>query len=113
MKQGMPEYEGHTPYEFLPQEDNPINLDAICREVVEDAIRDKQVGGSHYTDMRVQPWDVARQQTPGEVCGYHCITAIGYLMRHKSKGGLQDIKKAHHHLSELIRYFEEEDEYPW
>jgi hypothetical protein len=40
-------------------------------------------------------------------------TVNGYLGRHKLKGGLQDIKKAHHHLSELIRYFEEDEEYPW
>ena len=118
MKQGMPEYKGHTPYEFLsewtPQEDNPINLDAICREVVEDAIRDKQVGGSHYAEMEVQPWDAMRAwMSPEEYAGYQVGTCISYLARHKKKGGLQDLKKAHHHLSELLRYFEEDEEYPW
>jgi len=71
-----------------------------------------QVGGTHYSDMAVQPWDAMRAWfTPTEYASYHIGTVIGYLSRHRRKGGLSDIKKAHHHLSELIRYFEEEEEY--
>jgi len=47
------------------------------------------------------------------VLGYHINTSVSYLARFRAKGGLQDIKKAHHHLSELIRYFEEQEEYPF
>lgn len=73
-----------------------------------------QVGGDHYTSMAIQPWDAAKAwYGPVEYLGYHLITANAYLARHKSKGGLQDIKKARHHLDELIRYFEEDEDYPY
>lgn len=73
-----------------------------------------QVGGDHYTNMVIQPWDAAKAwYGPVEYLGYHLITANAYLARHKSKGGLQDIKKARHHLDELIRYFEEDEDYPY
>lgn len=73
-----------------------------------------QVGGDHYTSMAIQPWDAAKAwYGPVEYLGYHLITVNAYLARHKSKGGLQDIKKARHHLDELIRYFEEDEDYPY
>jgi len=76
--------------------------------------RSTQVGGTHYAEMRIQPWDAINVwSTPEMVLGYHVNTAVSYLARFRAKGGLQDIKKAHHHLSELIRYFEEEEEYPF
>lgn len=76
--------------------------------------RSTQVGGTHYAEMKIQPWDAINVwSTPEMVLGYHINTAVPYLARFRAKGGLQDIKKAHHHLSELIRYFEEEEEYPF
>lgn len=76
--------------------------------------RSVQVGGTHYAEMRIQPWDAINVwSTPEMVLGYHINTSVSYLARFRAKGGLQDIKKAHHHLSELIRYFEEEEEYPF
>ena len=85
------------------------------REVLEqekEKARSEQVGGTHYSDLSIQPWDAMRAWfTPAEYASYHIGTVIGYLSRHRRKGGLSDIKKAHHHLSELIRYFEEEEEY--
>jgi hypothetical protein len=74
--------------------------------------QETQVGGTHYSDLSIQPWDAMRAWfTPAEYASYHIGSVIGYLSRHRKKGGLSDIKKAHHHLSELIRYFEEEEEY--
>ena len=76
--------------------------------------RDAQVGGTHYAEMKIQPWDAINVwSTPEMVLGYHINTSVSYLARFRAKGGLQDIKKAHHHLSELIRYFEEQEEYPF
>jgi hypothetical protein len=81
-------------------------------EKAESETRAAQVGGTHYSDLSIQPWDAMRAWfTPAEYASYHIGTVIGYLSRHRRKGGLSDIKKAHHHLSELIRYFEEEEEY--
>ena len=63
----------------------------------------QQVGGTHYTSMGVQPWEALDSWlSPEELRGYHKATAIGYLAREHSKGGDEDIKKAHHHLSKLV-----------
>ena len=62
-----------------------------------------QVGGSHYKDMQVQPWQAMEAWlTPEEYRGYHKGVAIGYLARERQKGGLQDIEKAIHHLQRLV-----------
>lgn len=145
LNQGMPEYNReevlseewgsvpdyvvspHTPFEFVSGahvatgcECSPvahIDLNKVCREVVEDLVKDSkstQVGGTHYAEMAVQPWEAMRAwMSPAEYTAYHVGTVIGYLSRHKKKGGLTDIKKAKHHLEELVRYFEEEEEYSW
>ena len=92
-------------YRILPQY-NP--------EDVAFSPRATQVGGTHYAEMKIQPWDAINVwSTPEMILGYHINTSVSYLARFRAKGGLQDIKKAHHHLSELIRYFEEQEEYPF
>jgi hypothetical protein len=67
----------------------------------------KQVGGTHYTDMQVQPWDVMRSCFPKE--GFACFlqgNVIKYAMRSNAKGGVEDLKKAQHYLEELIKLLE-------
>ena len=64
---------------------------------------DNQVGGAHYKDMAVQPWQALEAWlTPEEYRGYHKGVAISYLARERSKGGMQDIQKAIHHLQRLV-----------
>lgn len=65
---------------------------------------DVQVGGSHYKDMKVQPWDALEAWlTPEEFKGYLRASAIAYLARAGHKDPfLQDVKKAHHYLAKLI-----------
>ena len=94
-----------------------VDLNAVCRDTIQDLIEEKrttQVGGTHYEEMNIQPWTAMKAwMSPEEYTGYHVGTVIGYLSRHKKKGSEQDIRKAKHHLEELVRYFEEEEEYPW
>jgi Protein of unknwon function (DUF3310) len=71
---------------------------------------ERQISGTHYKDMTVQPWTVMRSvMTREEYTAYHIGTVLGYLMRHKAKGGEQDIRKAQHHLTELCEYFDQEE----
>jgi len=65
---------------------------------------DIQIGGEHYKQMAdYQPWEVLRQWlTPEEFRGFMKGTAIAYLARERSKGGMQDIEKAAHTLQGLI-----------
>lgn len=57
-----------------------------------------QVGGSHYRDLPIQPWDYITENGIGYLEG--CV--IKYVTRHHEKGGVQDLKKAMHYLEKLI-----------
>lgn len=73
----------------------------------ESSTKDKQVGGSHYKDMAIQPWEAMEAWlTPEEYRGYHKGVAIGYLARERQKGGDQDVAKAVHHLQRLLEYLD-------
>ncbi|CAB4183322.1 SaV-like [uncultured Caudovirales phage] len=59
---------------------------------------DKQVGGDHYKKMKIQPMEYIVANDIGFAEG----TAIAYLSRWKSKGGIEDLKKARHTIELLI-----------
>lgn len=58
----------------------------------------KQIGGSHYKDMAIQPANFINKNKLLFAEG----NAIKYICRHQSKGKLQDIKKAMHYLEMII-----------
>lgn len=62
-----------------------------------------QVGGTHYTAMPIQPWDVMQAcMTDAEFVGFLRGNAIKYLMRAGSKGpAAEDYAKAAHYLAQL------------
>jgi len=63
----------------------------------------QQVGGSHYKSMPIQPWEAMQAwMTPDEFKGFLKGNAIKYLARCNAKGGLEDVKKAHHYTAKLI-----------
>lgn len=65
----------------------------------------KQVGGNHYEEMGVQPWDAMKAwMTADEYRGFLKGNAIKYLARSNVKGGVEDVKKAAHYLEELIAH---------
>ena len=67
-----------------------------------------QEGGTHYKDMKVQPWDAMEAWlSPAQSRGFLLGSAIAYLARVNTKGvegkgGMQDIKKARHYLDKII-----------
>ena len=58
----------------------------------------KQIGGSHYKDMEIQPADFINKNKLLFAEG----NAIKYICRHKAKGELKDIEKAIHYLEMII-----------
>ena len=64
---------------------------------------DKQIGGSHYKDMAVQPWTVMENVlTHSEFVGFLKGNIIKYSMRAGRKGATdEDIKKALHYIEKL------------
>ena len=57
-----------------------------------------QVGGEHYRNKAIQPWDYIVSNNLGYLEG--CI--VKYVSRYKEKGGVQDLEKAVHYLQKLI-----------
>lgn len=64
---------------------------------------DKQVGGTHYKDMTVQPWAVMESVlTHEEFVGFLKGNVIKYSMRQgKKDGSTDDAEKALHYLQKL------------
>jgi hypothetical protein len=64
----------------------------------------RQVGGTHYLDMHIQPWDAMEAwSTEEEFVGHLKLSAISYLARAGKKGtALQDIEKASHCLLKAV-----------
>jgi len=62
-----------------------------------------QVGGTHYTELAIQPWAAMESWlSTEEFSGYLRGCAIKYLARCRKKGGLEDLKKARHYLDKMI-----------
>lgn len=68
---------------------------------------DKQVAGTHYKDMGVEPWDVVDTWPIEQRIGAYRHGALKYLMRMGSKDEqLQEIKKCGHYIEKLIEVLE-------
>ena len=62
-----------------------------------------QIGGSHYKDMGVQPWDVIDTWPVEQRIGAYRAGALKYLMRMGSKDeSIQEIEKGIHYLQKLV-----------
>lgn len=71
------------------------------------AALDIQIGGSHYTDMAIQPMEFSMANKL-DACQH---TIIKYVSRFRTKGGIQDLEKAKHVIDMLIE-FEQADLVP-
>jgi len=58
----------------------------------------KQVGGTHYKDMNIQPSEFINRNKLLFAEG----NAIKYICRHKKKGKEKDIQKAIHYLEMIL-----------
>ena len=63
---------------------------------------DKQIGGSHYKNFKIQPskfiYDNGIKFNEGNI--------IKYVCRHEFKNGLQDLEKAGHYVDLLMEFSE-------
>ena len=66
---------------------------------------DRQVGGVHYSGKALQHWDIVAMHQ----LDYFQGQITKYVMRWKSKNGLEDLKKARHFLDKYIELYEEEE----
>ena len=84
----------------------------IQSRAVTNALRranDKQVAGTHYKDMGVEPWDVVDTWPLEQRIGAYRHGALKYLMRMGSKDErAQEIAKGIHYLEKLLEVLKEE-----
>jgi len=66
--------------------------------------RDAQVGGQHYRQHEIQPWDIIDEYK----LNYYEGQVLKYLLRRKA-GRLEDLKKARHVLDKLIELEKDRD----
>ena len=62
------------------------------------AANEEQVGGRHYIEKSIQPWDYIIANKMGYLEG----NIIKYVSRYKEKNGVEDLIKAAHYLDKLI-----------
>lgn len=68
----------------------------------------RQVGGTHYKQMNVQPWDVVDGWPLELRIGYYRGNALKYLMRMGTKDEeLQEILKCQHYVAKLAEVLRE------
>lgn len=70
---------------------------------------DRQVAGTHYTSMGVEPWDALPHWLGyGGFRGFLAGNVVKYMARAGRKGpAINDYKKAAHYLERLIELEEE------
>lgn len=59
---------------------------------------DKQVGGNHYKDQRIQPVEYIHANG----IGYFEGNVVKYVTRWRKKNGIADLEKAKHYIELLI-----------
>ena len=69
--------------------------DAVAKK---NQARRTQIGGDHYSKMKIQPIDFITENKLSFIQG----NIIKYICRYKDKNGLQDLKKAQHYLNMLL-----------
>jgi hypothetical protein len=59
-----------------------------------------QVGGNHYKDCKIQPTEFIHANNIPFIEG----NIIKYVIRHRNKNGIEDLKKAKHYIDLLIQF---------
>ncbi len=71
---------------------------------------DMQIGGNHYLEMGVEPWNVIDTWPVEQRIGFYRGNALKYVMRMGSKDeNVKEIRKASHYLAKLCEVLEERD----
>lgn len=61
-------------------------------------VKEIQVGGNHYKDLKIQPIEYIHANG----LDYFEGNVIKYITRHRKKNGKQDLEKAKHYIDLLI-----------
>lgn len=66
-------------------------------------VKSSQVGGDHYQNGALQPWDIflAWKLDPW------AANVVKYILRFPFKNGIEDLRKARHYIDFLISHYDE------
>jgi len=79
----------------------PINDTYAEIETVHQSAWNKQEGGSHYKNLKIQPMQYALENK----LDYAQANVVKYVTRHKEKNGKEDLLKAIHNLELMIEFY--------
>lgn len=98
-------WQRHTHPEELPFiDDEPLqSLNDQYAEIekVRQSAWQKQEGGSHYKNLKIQPMQYALENK----LDYAQANVVKYVTRHKEKNGKEDLLKAIHNLELMIEFY--------
>ncbi len=82
-----------------------VDSEMINKVKITDSALGTQVGGAHYKSMPIQVVEFCQKNS----LNYCESNVVKYICRHKSKNGIEDLKKAKHYIELLmeIEYGEE------
>lgn len=62
--------------------------------------QDVQIGGNHYKIYKIQPTEFIHSNSIPFIEG----NIIKYVVRHRHKNGIEDLRKAKHYIELLIKF---------
>jgi len=72
--------------------------------------RSGQVGGNHYKEMGIEPWDVVDTWPREQRIGFYRGNAIKYLLRMGNKDESPiEIAKGQHYIQKLLEVLQEDE----
>jgi len=76
----------------------------------QDRAKNRQVGGDHYKEMGVEPWDVVDTWPQEQRIGYYRGNALKYLMRigRKDEASIE-AAKCQHYVQKLLEVLQEQE----
>jgi len=79
-------------------EEDELRYGDVVKAKSNNSANDVQIGGRHYKNKKIQPWDFIIANDLGFLEG----NIVKYIARWKDKGGIKDLEKARHYLDKLI-----------
>lgn len=87
--------------ELLTPYTQPLNDQYAEIEKVRQSAWQKQEGGSHYKNLKIQPMQYALENK----LDYAQANVVKYVTRHKEKNGKEDLLKAIHNIELMIEFY--------
>ena len=70
----------------------------MMNEGLQGRVNSSQVGGDHYRNKPIQPWDYIILNGLGYLAG----NVVKYVTRFEEKGGVEDLRKARQYIDKMI-----------